>query len=490
MWVYNIDTPTGAIHAHTYASGTITPSMYRREDILIQKTDSASATFPPQATVMGLASYLVPGIARALGYANRLLMASASNASNGTTANTKATTSSSTNDTHDHSYQNFIANCDLPLALYQSYGTPQTSGGAHTHTVTHSITYDIKRYRMAMFTGASDFNVGPGVIVFWPNALNTLPLDWVPCNGKLGTPDLRDYFLEVAASGAEGQKAGNNSIYMTAGTNIVYHNHGTPNQAQGLRQAVRTGHSENKGHSHSVSQVSGSYTPPYYALYLVMFNPSPAAAWIDNGLLITGGGANGATPIVDSSPSGLTATASGSPNYDTAQTQLGIASSVYNASGDRLSYTSFDWGVRFTLEGRFRVTTATAGVLFGNRTAGTGTEDFSVQYNPATGIEFVVDDVVQYTAGNPGVGVWFYVTVCYSGTGWYFYYGLVSTGVATRTGIMADVVTAHDTDFYIGNNNTTTAPFLGHYVQIRHLRNICLYTGSAIAIPLLAYPTS
>lgn len=37
-----------------------------------------------------------------------------------------------------------------------------------------------------------------GVIVIWRNSIASIPTGWIICDGSLGTPDLRDRFIEGA----------------------------------------------------------------------------------------------------------------------------------------------------------------------------------------------------------------------------------------------------------------------------------------------------
>jgi hypothetical protein len=218
-----------------------------------------------------------------------------------------------------------------------------------------------------------------------------------------------------------------------------------------------------------------------------MYNPNPVTAWIDRGLLISGGGANGGTTIDDAGPSNLTATVSGSPNYDSAQTLFGLTT-IFNTTGDRLSYPGFDWGKKFTLEGFFRADTAATGEMMGNSTG--LAEHFSIRYATGTGIQFVLDNVVNMTGPAVAINNWFYVALVYDGALWRFYVGTQASGVATLIGTQADVVASFATNCYIGNNNTPNSAFRGHYGQIRHTRNAALYKSSAFAIPTAAFPTS
>jgi len=116
-------------------------------------------------------------------------------------------------------------------------------------------------------------------------------------------------------------------------------------------------------------------------------------------------------------------------------------------------------------------------------------EHFSLVYTSG-GVQFLLDGAVVLTGPAVSTGVWFYVALDYDGALWRFYYGLVGDGTADLIGTQADTIASFATNCWIGNNNTTTSPFVGYYLQIRHTRNAAIYSASAFSIPIAAFPTS
>ena len=145
--------------------------------------------------------------------------------------------------------------------------------------------------------------VPPGAIIMWSGSINDIPVGWALCDGRNGTPDLRDRFI-VGAGGSYnvGNTGGANSVTLNV-NQIPSHDHGagtlTTNTA-GLHNHIythaRLGYaapgeafsrihllegsptSDAGEHSHTISGYT-AYTgsgqahenrPPYYALAYIM----------------------------------------------------------------------------------------------------------------------------------------------------------------------------------------------------------------------------
>ena len=68
--------------------------------------------------------------------------------------------------------------------------------------------------------------VPPGAIIMWSGSINDIPVGWVLCDGRNGTPDLRDRFI-VGAGGSYsvGSRGGSNTVTLTT-SQIPSHSHG------------------------------------------------------------------------------------------------------------------------------------------------------------------------------------------------------------------------------------------------------------------------
>lgn len=89
-----------------------------------------------------------------------------------------------------------------------------------------------------------------GIIVMWSGAANAIPAGWKLCDGRNGTPDLRDRFVIGAGSGyAVGASGGNNTISLNV-AQLPAHSHtggtGWMNQnnvhSHGMDAAGKHGH--------------------------------------------------------------------------------------------------------------------------------------------------------------------------------------------------------------------------------------------------------
>jgi len=478
-------------HNHAVTVSNYNPSIYKREKVLIEKITSAVTEMPANTEVFGIDGLSIPNLSRNLSEVGRLVAAALNNASAGSSGvQTIAATVAATDDTHDH-YTTAATTTGSLISPTSGNYVYELGGSSHNHGGAISLSAGrlLRRRNFALYTGAAAYKIKQGVIFMWAGSLTAVPDNYSLMDGKLGTIDVTNYFIMVASSGeswtgADGF-AGAHAEYIAGATNSVSHDHEGSYSASGLARFT-TLHSNSISHNHQILTVA-SYVPAYYAIGFIMYNPNPTTSWIDRGLQLTVGGTNGGTTIDDTSPSNLTATVSGSPNYSSTQTLFGL-NTIFNTTGDRLSYTSFDWGKKFTLEGFFRADTAATGEMMGNSTG--AAEHFSIRYATGTGIQFVLDGSVNLTSASIAINTWFYVALTYDGALWRFYVGTQSSGVATLVGTAADVITSFATNCWIGNNNVPNSAFRGYFGEVRHTRGAAIYQSSAFAIPTASFPTS
>jgi hypothetical protein len=261
--------PPNTDHAHTFSIGTLTPDLPRRENRLIIKTGSADTNFPASAQVFGLPNLLLSGLTRVVTSANRLLVAETANANAGvaTLSLSGATGSGGV----DHTHLQVVAARDTGLGFQQQVYSYITTGGAHTHSFNLTLSRNVKKKALALYGSDGDFAVIPGMIVLWSGSLGSLPTDWVLCDGAGSTPDMRDYFIEIAPEGGEGASSGDNTLTVDGNTSSHGHSHigsasqlGTP--------VVSVGHADVAVHNHTIS-ATRDWVPPYYALAAIMYSP-------------------------------------------------------------------------------------------------------------------------------------------------------------------------------------------------------------------------
>lgn len=266
-------------HNHSYSTGTLTPSVYRRENVLIQKTGSSALVYPSSALVFGLPGIQTPNRVRSTAWQGRVLKAAAANALAGLANEFVPITTGSTDDTHKHHTKTLFSNQQRPIDFTTLWWDADEAGGAHTHDLNLVLAKNLKVYRLALYAGTDDYTVAPGDIGMWAGAItgspDPLPTGWTLCDGTLGTPDLRDHFIEIAADGEEGASGGDNSITVTTdGTeDPVTHEHKDGAENREAIKVQQIAHSNNQAHVHAVSD-SDTWQPPYYVLYFIMYNPS------------------------------------------------------------------------------------------------------------------------------------------------------------------------------------------------------------------------
>ncbi len=105
--------------------------------------------------------------------------------------------------------------------------------------------------------------VPKGLILLWSGSVDSIPNGFQLCDGKNGTPDLRDRFVVGAGSALNpGDTGGSTTHTHEAGTLVT----GVPTLAQlAAAGAVNVGTDQ---HTHTISGSSAATDgrPPYYAL--------------------------------------------------------------------------------------------------------------------------------------------------------------------------------------------------------------------------------
>lgn len=259
---------TSANHAHSWSAAAATMDLLRRRHKLAKRTGS-SATIPASMLVFGIAGLSHPDVSRITANAGRLLMAGTATANAGAATQSLSATIASANMAHKHYDKLYGAYCTPDFAPYDDAKSGSGElNWAHTHTLSVTLTAAIKRRKLALYGGVTDYPVLAGMIVLHEG---TVPAGWALCDGTLGTPDMRDFLVEIAATGQEGVSAGDNTV-SAAGTSGTYgHSHLAGDEPDGLVQNTIV-HSETIYHNHTVS-ASQSYTPEWYGLKFIMCIP-------------------------------------------------------------------------------------------------------------------------------------------------------------------------------------------------------------------------
>jgi hypothetical protein len=189
--------------------------------------------------------------------------ASAAAESNGKSV---AITSSTDND-HNHGG----VSGDTPSGSNGSAYKGYSKITSHAHTVT--LAFSLNLYRVALsawYHATGNLTMQSGMIAMWEGA--TAPSGWSLCDGTGGTPDLRDYFVEIPnLDASSGTVSGDGTVSASAVTSSSNgsHNHQSGGTCNDCPRETAYHASSGGAHTHDVSYSSGTWLPPYYALTFI-----------------------------------------------------------------------------------------------------------------------------------------------------------------------------------------------------------------------------
>lgn len=149
-------------------------------------------------------------------------------------------------------------------------GTNADDEGSHsTGSPTITFTPKAKRKLLSAWSHATSlYQVESNMIAMTDLAVP--PAGWSLCDGSGGRPDLRDYFIELVATGNEDLSGtGTNTIEITcaAVTHGFAHDHaGAATQGSQYHQHAQYAWS----HEHPTNTDTPAYLPPYYGLYFII----------------------------------------------------------------------------------------------------------------------------------------------------------------------------------------------------------------------------
>lgn len=143
----------------------------------------------------------------------------------------------------------------------------------HTHSKTFTMTNNLYRAAVAAWSDAVSSvaaqDLGSGVIGMYEST--TPPEGWKLCDGTLGTPDLRDYFLKPVAQASAGSKSGDGSVDITATAAAhVAHHHRDGNDDGGSGGTARHQATVTMASHAALDTSEADYLPSYYALAFIM----------------------------------------------------------------------------------------------------------------------------------------------------------------------------------------------------------------------------
>ncbi len=134
-------------------------------------------------------------------------------------------------------------------------------GGSHSHGVSGSFSYSMKRAILKAWTRAEEGGeIANRTIVMYEGA--GAPEGWFICNGANGTIDLRGYFICLSNSSV-GTLGGNNNISASLSIgNGGSHSHGL-NGGTSLQRGATYGHQQGYSHNHGSSLSNRVWEPPF-----------------------------------------------------------------------------------------------------------------------------------------------------------------------------------------------------------------------------------
>ena len=266
--VINTSSTTNGGHTHTYNTGIRSPSIYSRANRLVIKTGGDGLTIPSNIFVFGL-NNLQTDAEKFTGFNGRIFKSDLTSSLFGAAGPDAYTiTSGSTSDTHFHGDPLNRLFTGTP-GLTNTYRYLQ-GGGLHSHQLFIQATKNLKRIGIDLYGSGNEYTVRPGTIFMWAGDINTLPADFVLCDGANGTPDTRDYFIQFG----DAVPTGDNTIRLNATSSTVGHSHKGSQYSTTYVNGTTEYHSNTHTHGHEIINDSVPYTPEYYALAFIMYAPA------------------------------------------------------------------------------------------------------------------------------------------------------------------------------------------------------------------------
>jgi hypothetical protein len=250
-------------HQHTTMTFA-NPMPYYQQTRLI-KADSEQDTLPQDACVLKHSAGGWTGLTRLTPGLNRHFRAGTADGTGGLLTNSVL---SSNNNAHVHGGQYGLRPAG---GGNRAYGAQISAQGSHQHSMTATIQFNLRRVRMSAWYHASQAYEldGTNFIVMRENV--TPPDGWALCDGNNGTPDMRDYFVELGSTDTTFGSFGNGNVTCTSIANSAgAHTHIDTSRCNGCPRAISYHGDTAYAHTHTCNH-NAAWLPPYYALAFIMY---------------------------------------------------------------------------------------------------------------------------------------------------------------------------------------------------------------------------
>lgn len=257
-----VGTTTSGTHQHT--TMIFTNPMPNNQQHRLIKANTLTGSLAQDIMILKAASGGWPSFTRLVPGSNRLFMA---NTADGTGGKTSGSVLSSSNGAHTHGTAAGITPAGQDSSAWENI----TQVGAHTHTFTANLLFNMFRVQMSAWYSAAGAISLSGVnnfIGMWESL--TPPQGWSLCDGTGGTPDLRDFFWELPTTDIGGASLGNGRVTSSNVTNSAGAHHHIEDDCNDCDNEQASHAVVGGAHTHTVTENS-LWLPPYYSLAFIQF---------------------------------------------------------------------------------------------------------------------------------------------------------------------------------------------------------------------------
>ena len=260
---------SGGTHTHTYSNSTFfTNPLYTRFKVL-QATEDAFSIPVGGIILSNVALDTSEGLTNTSEGVGRFPRGFTAYGGTGGVDETSGTAviTSTTNGSHGH-HANDPTDPGEDSYTSIDAATPAW-GGDHSHQVTVTYNREIKRQRLTPWKTAISSPIVTNAIIMWNTA--TPPTGYVMCDGTNGTPDMRDYILELSVIGSVGSTAASLSATYLTDTDGAHHHMGPLHPVNTAGDTYDHWHETVlNDHTHTGNTTITGDNPAFKGIYFIM----------------------------------------------------------------------------------------------------------------------------------------------------------------------------------------------------------------------------